>query len=132
MEFILIGPSDLCDNFRQQSFYEKHGAKHEEIIGKKCYAVTHKLESVCSLPDHDCPLQDTLNSKSPATVIHHHYDVKGNRYSAEVFTAPVFGKDGEITAVTHMIKDVSKQQEQMLYLEQQAPWGSWPAVSAMK
>lgn len=82
--------------------YENIGKKPKELIGKKCYEVVHGLDS----PIHGCPCAKALKmGTSGSGEIRDH----GKIYMATA--SPIFGKNKEIVAFAHTVKDITTQKE---------------------
>jgi len=63
-ELMVIDPRSLAIIFANKTFLAKHGLKDENVIGKKCYEVTHQRDTICSSADDPCPLKETLINKN--------------------------------------------------------------------
>jgi PAS domain S-box-containing protein len=81
----------------------------EKIIGKHCYEISHHRDSPCEPPDDICPLKEVLKTGKPFTVTHKHFDKDGNVSYIELVASPVVGKDGEITGVIEVSRDVTER-----------------------
>lgn len=88
----------------------------EEIIGRKCYEVTHRRQDVCGPPDDRCPLLETVPTGRHAVEEHVHYAADGSKLFVEVSTSPVKDKDGRVIRVVHVQRDITewKRSEEML------------------
>ena len=82
--------------------YENIGRKPEELIGKKCYEVVHGLDS----PIDGCPCAKALKVGTGGSgEIRDH----GKIYMATA--SPILGKNKEIVAFAHTVKDITAQKE---------------------
>lgn len=83
------------------------GAKHEELVGKKCYEVVHGLDA----PIVGCPCAKTLETEEGyvGEITQH-----GRYYTATA--DPIFDEYGKLVAFSHTIKDITehKQAEEAL------------------
>lgn len=62
------------------SFSKNYAKSKEELIGKKCYEITHQLAQPCNTSKHKCPLKQVVSTKTPLKVDHlHHSPVKIGR-----------------------------------------------------
>ncbi|MCL5987071.1 MAG: PAS domain S-box protein [Actinobacteria bacterium] len=89
------------------SFLQLYGLREEDVIGKRCYEITHHLSTPCSPPDNVCPLSDTLNTAESLAVEHIHYNNDGKEIYVEVSASPIRNKNGEIKQVINMTKDIT-------------------------
>jgi PAS domain S-box-containing protein len=101
------------NNFRiidvNSVFLNNYGMKKEEVIGKSCYAITHKRLEPCIPPDDICPLIDTLNSGGHSTAEHVHYMKDGEKRYVEVSTSPIKDENGRIIKVIHVARDITER-----------------------
>ncbi|MEW6416763.1 MAG: ATP-binding protein [Nitrospirota bacterium] len=89
--------------------------KHE-IVGKYCYGVLHNMDKPCNMPNHPCPVQETLKTGKHCEVLHTH--LKGREASYYRVTAyPVLDDQGAVTHVIEMARDITKRKksEDQLY-----------------
>jgi len=89
-------------------FLDNYGMKKEEVVGKKCYEVTHKRNEQCITPD-DCPISNTLNTGKHSTIEHVHYNESGEKRYVEVSVSPIVGENGKITSVIHVAHDITER-----------------------
>jgi PAS domain S-box-containing protein len=92
----------LADNFDMQP---------QDVIGKHCYAVFHG----CKETPPNCPFKKTLETKKSAWA--EFFEPKLGVH-LQVSTSPVFNREGDITGVVHIARDVSerKQMEEQLIM----------------
>lgn len=105
-EGILLLSRDLrvqWANFRQK---ETSGFSGDEIIGKYCYEVTHRSNTMCSPPHHVCPIETMKKTGEKCTEIHTHYSVDGDDFFDEVTCYPIKEK-GKITGYVHISRDIT-------------------------
>ncbi len=84
---ILIDPKDYTLVDANAAYLRKEGISKKDIIGKKCYEITHKRSSPCRGPQEACPLKKTLKTHRMTRVEHIHYDKNNNPYYVEVITS---------------------------------------------
>jgi len=102
------------NNFRiidvNSVFMTIYGMKKEEVIGKKCYEITHKLAEPC-FPDDICPLMATLTTGEHSTAEHVHYMKDGEKRYVEVSTSPIRDETGKIYNVIHVARDITRHKQ---------------------
>lgn len=100
-------------------FLKQNNISREEVIGRKCFEVTHGRTQPCNGNDSMCPLQDVLNLKVPAKVEHVHHTSEGKELLVEIFCFPIQAYNGEIEAVVEVMHDITerKRAEEQLILE---------------
>ncbi len=84
---ILIDPRDYTIVDANKAYLKKEGLAREEVIGRKCYEITHKRFSPCRGNLERCPLKETLKKRKTVAVEHIHYDKNSNPYYADVITS---------------------------------------------
>jgi PAS domain S-box-containing protein len=72
-----------------------------------CFQVSHHRDSPCVDESHPCPLEETIRTKAPMTVMHKHFDAHGCDVFVEVTAAPVFDEKGEVTHVIEACRDIT-------------------------
>ena len=101
------------------------GKPKHEIVGEYCYRVLHNLDRPCYIPNHPCPVQDTLKTGKTSEVLHTHF--KGREVSYHrVIAYPIFDDQGVVTHVIEMARDVTrwkKAGEQMHNVQKLASHG---------
>lgn len=87
-----------------KAFADALKLKPEELIGKKCYALLHKLSG----PWPTCPAAQTLKDKNPHT---EEVNDPNIGISLLVSTSPILNERGEVTAIVHYAKDISERKK---------------------
>ena len=59
---MLIDPKDYRIVDANNTFLKKEGVSKKDVIGKSCYAITHKRSSPCCGPNDACPLKKTIKT----------------------------------------------------------------------
>lgn len=89
----------------------------QEVIGKRCYELTHKKTTPCAPPDHPCPLEETLQTGKPSHARHIHYCLDGIKRYSDISVVPVRNKQGEIYQVVHLERDVTEHVKEQQRLD---------------
>lgn len=92
-----------------QVFLEKLGMKKDEVVGKRCYEVTHHRPELCTPPDDICPLEDSIKNGKHSIAEHLHYGKDGETVYMEVTTSPIKNENGEIFQVIHVARDITER-----------------------
>ncbi|PKL45372.1 MAG: hybrid sensor histidine kinase/response regulator [Candidatus Riflebacteria bacterium HGW-Riflebacteria-2] len=100
-------------------FLDIGGTTEKEVIGKQCFAFTHKSTSPCQPPDHTCPMAETIKTGKPACAEQLHYDASGNKTYIEVRTSPInYSQNGNKKLILHVCRDVTQSKlAETAYLE---------------
>ena len=98
------------------AFLASYGLTREQVVGKKCYEVTHHLSSPCSQAEiHTCPLEESVSSGIMALTEHTHQDSDGQDLYSEITTYPLLDTDGQVAHIIHLSRDITQRK----YLELQ-------------
>jgi len=72
-----------------------------------CYALTHKMDRPCQLPNHQCTLEEIKRTKRPIVLEHIHYDKDGNAIIMELHGYPVLNDDGDVVQIIESSLDIT-------------------------
>ncbi len=101
---LLINPKDHTIVDTNKAFLKKGGLSRKDVIGRKCYEVTHKRFSPCRGTLEKCPLKETLKTHKAATAEHVHYDKNNNPYYVDVITSFTKGLSGKKELILHICR----------------------------
>lgn len=90
-------------------FLDWLGVKKEDVIGRTCYEITHRLAEPCVPPDHICPISDMLKNAKHSIAEHVHYIKGGKKQYFEVSASPIKDEKGKIIQVVHVAKDITER-----------------------
>jgi PAS domain S-box-containing protein len=79
----------------------------DNIIGKECFKVTHKVDSPCWLTEKHCPVKVAFELGEKTRVIHQHI-YAGKSVIEEVIAVPIFGDQGEVNFIVEELNDVTE------------------------
>lgn len=86
------------------------GAAKADILGRKCYEVTHKRQSPCEAPGVICPLSLVFErGEGIVKVLHTHYDAQGNERQIEITASPVRDRKGRVLAMVETYRDIMEK-----------------------
>ena len=92
-------PHILCDrNYRilaANAAYRRSCADGGEVVGRRCYEVSHRYGVPCDQAGESCPLRRSLASGQRERVLHLHHTPAGERYES-IELSPVRSADGEV------------------------------------
>lgn len=83
----------------------------EEVIGEKCYKITHGYSSPCSEwePDMGCPLVESLKTGQASHIIHEHVTDNDERTYCDLQAYPIKDDSGQLVRIIEIWKDVTKE-----------------------
>jgi len=80
------------------------------FVGKSCYAMLNNREEPCNTPTWKCPLKKVLQTGEAVTITLPRH-VPGSDHYIELTAYPLRNKDGDVTAVAELRRDVTAQRE---------------------
>lgn len=86
------------------------GMEKSDIIGRKCFEVTHQRHAPCDSPHIVCP--HTLifeRGEKVAKVLHTHYNVQGDEHQIEITASSVRNGLGQILAMVETHRDIMEK-----------------------
>ena len=91
------------------AFLDSYRVSRADVLGKRCFEVTHHLDRPCHLIDHGekCPLKESLKTGGLTHVEHLHRDREGRELYFEITAYPVSGRDGRVSRIVHLSRDVT-------------------------
>jgi two-component system NtrC family sensor kinase len=113
-----------------QALLDMVGSSRDEVVGKHCYEVSHHLETPCSIPDHPCPLKDTLATGKAASTTHVHFDKDSREHYIHVVCHPLFDEKGRVRQVVDLSRDITQEittRNQMLHDDKMTSLGKLSA-----
>jgi two-component system, NtrC family, sensor kinase len=112
-----------------KSLLKRLGLKHEEVIGRHCYEITHHRNAPCSGENHPCPLIKTLESGEPFQTTHTHLDKDERLIYYSISTYPML-EDGDVIGAIEISRDITKDINVQKTLLQQEKLASIGRLSA--
>jgi len=92
-----------------QAFLKSYGLNREEILGKRCYEVTHHLNTPCHHANSacPCPLESSVATGNFSYAEHIHQDHDGKTLYFEITTYPLKDADGQVSRIIHLSRDIT-------------------------
>ena len=111
-DFILVITPDMEVLEANESFLTKMGYTPEEVIGKKCHQVYHKIDYPCNHGKTDCPLRDVVRNKRHVRQIQTRVMPDGQKRYYEVNIYPIWEKDGKVSKFIHISRDITQHKRE--------------------
>lgn len=108
---LLINPENYTVVAVNNGYLKKSGLSKDQIVGKRCFEVTHRSNRPCKEALKDCPLKSTLKTGRPSKIMHIHYDSHRNPYYTEVVTAYVNDQSSRrrlLLYISHLVPILGK------------------------
>ncbi len=90
-----------------RAYSRQAGMDVKDIIGRKCYEVSHRLSRPCYEKGEECPVRGAFETKTPQTVIHTHHDAEGSSLFVETKAFPLRDEAGRVVAAIEIIHNVT-------------------------
>lgn len=107
-EDIIVIDKDYNIVDTNNSVLKSVGLKTNEVIGKKCYQITHGLLCPCNEKNEECFLQDVFKDGQAR----YHSHIHKNKYNEEIYVdvvlSPIKDEEGKVIKVIESIRDVTK------------------------
>lgn len=93
--FVLID-----DNYNivaaNKSYQQAYGISGDQIVGRKCHAVSHHSDKPCHMNGEDCPHKQVFETGEAHQVLHIHYDAQAQPEHVRIKGSPIHGQDGSL------------------------------------
>jgi len=110
-DFILVITPEMEILEANTSFLNKMGYAPEDVLGKKCHQVYHKLDHPCNDGKTDCPLQDVVRNKRHVRQTQTRVLPDGQKRYYEVNIYPIWEKDGKVSKFIHISRDITRRRK---------------------
>ena len=111
-DFILVITPDMEIIECNDSFLTKMRYAREDVIGKKCYGVYHKIDHPCNSGLTDCPLKEVVRNKRQIRKVQTRLMPDGEKRYYEVNIYPIWEKDGKIQKFIHISRDITQHKKE--------------------
>jgi PAS domain S-box-containing protein len=99
-----------------KAYSRQAGMEPQDIVGRKCYAVSHKISRPCFEQGEECAVRRAFETESPHTVVHTHRTAQGNNLSVETKAFPLRDEAGRVVAaieIVHNVTDKKRLEDQL-------------------
>ncbi|MDP2730968.1 MAG: PAS domain S-box protein [Dehalococcoidales bacterium] len=103
--------TDINNNFMVTS-----GMPREQVIGRHCYEVTHKVDIPCDQIGEQCSLKEVFRDGQPRNCQHTHLKADGSEVVVDILLSPLKNTEGSITHIVEAMRDITelKQAEEQI------------------
>lgn len=111
-DFILVITPDMAVADVNEAFLEKMGYRREEVIGRKCHEVYHRIDHPCDRPGSSCPLAEVVRRREKVRTLQERRLPGGETRHYETTVYPVWEKSGKIAKFIHISRDITEQRRE--------------------
>jgi len=104
---IMIIDRDCRISMVNNALLAMHGDARENIVGKTCYSILHRQDTVCQLPKGDCPFTEVFDTGKKVQVIHRHFTKQNREIMVELSASPLTDARGDIIGMVEVMRDVT-------------------------
>jgi PAS domain S-box-containing protein len=90
-------------------FLEQCSVDRGEVIGSKCYEISHHADKPCSGPGQTCPAVQVFDTAETVQVEHTHFDSDANLRFVELNAFPLLATDGNVEATVELSHDITER-----------------------
>jgi PAS domain S-box-containing protein len=92
-------------------FLEQCGCSRDEVIGSKCYKISHHEFKPCSGPGYVCPAIQVFDTAETVQIDHTHIDSTAKTHFVELNAFPLFTPDGNVESVVELSHDITERKK---------------------
>lgn len=111
-DFICVISPDKEILFANEAFMEKMHFDREDVVGKKCYQVFQKRETLCEPETIDCPLENVVRNKRKIEKVYKRTNKNGDLRYIEVIIFPIWDGGGKILEFIEISRDITERKKQ--------------------
>ena len=108
-DFILVITPEMEILEANASFLNKMGYAPEDVLGKKCHQVYHRIDHPCNDGKTDCPLREVVRNKRHVRQTQTRVLPNGKKRYYEVNIYPIWEKDGKVSKFIHISRDITRR-----------------------
>ncbi len=108
--FVVIDRNFLIVSANQK-YKDHYQIGHEDIVGKHCYQISHRIDHPCSQNGEHCPLEQVIETGRDTTVMHIHC-THGHEEHVQISAAPIHDNLGNVLYMGETIQPVPNQTDE--------------------
>jgi PAS domain S-box-containing protein len=106
-EEILVIDRDYRITDVNNTALETMGKTRQEVIGRRCHEMSHRLNEPCNEHGFLCPLQQLLETGKPVKCRHMRVTSAGASVHVDIVASPITDPEGNVTHIIEAIRDIS-------------------------
>ncbi|HXX54111.1 MAG TPA: PAS domain S-box protein [Thermodesulfovibrionales bacterium] len=108
-EGIIVIDRDFRILSANRAYCRQVGRVCEEIIGKHCYEISHRVSRPCYEENEECAVRRVFATGQPQAVMHSHVDHDGYFLFVETKGYPIKDASGNVTSVIETINNITEK-----------------------
>ena len=110
-EGVMVIDRDFLIKDVNNRFLKQYNCTRQEVVGHKCYEITHRSNRPCSGTEHTCPAKNVFDTTKPVRAEHIHSKQNGEEAIIEINSFPLFDKDGNVEFVVELLSDITDRKQ---------------------
>jgi len=106
---IVVVDTDMQIQDANSSFLQNNNCSIDEIRGLSCYEVEQGIRGECQVAVGNCPFFSVMEEGQPTSLVRKHFGKSGETRYASIVGAPLRDREGRITGVIELIRDITKR-----------------------
>jgi len=106
-EGFLVIDRDYTVISANKAYSRMAGMEPQDIAGRKCYEVSHKISRPCFEQGEECAVRQAFETGSPHSVVHVHHDGLGSNLTIETKAFPLRDEAGRVVAAIEIVNNVT-------------------------
>jgi PAS domain S-box-containing protein len=106
-EDIMVIDKDYVVTDVNESYLRKTGYDRQEVLGSKCFSVSHGVNQPCDSLGDVCELKNVFSTGKSCSYIHEHTLPNGDLAYVDIILSPLLNENGQVTHVIEAARDVS-------------------------
>lgn len=106
-ELMVIGKDYTILDVNEQ-LINSVGLSRSEIIGKKCYKISHNYDLPCNQMGETCKLKSVFKTETPQANLHQHTNANKNKRWVDLIMSPLRNENGKVEAVIETSRDITE------------------------
>ncbi len=108
---LLVIATDFRVLMANRGFLQALGLTEDQVVGRRCYELTHRSPVPCGGAGERCPLEDVIATGETTRVTHEHMDGAGAPRFVDIVGAALRDPDGRVVGIIESIRDVTRQKQ---------------------
>ncbi|MBF0516547.1 MAG: diguanylate cyclase [Nitrospirae bacterium] len=117
---IVLDVSDFTIVSTNNAFLKNYRVLDNEVIGRHCYEITHKVSQPCNQQEYSCPVMNMLRTGEYSLSEHLHFDDEGKEVYVSCSASPIRDDSGKIVQCVYVLRNISQRKFYEKQLQQLA------------